>query len=61
MVEEFARYVKDNPSDPTHLLEIHDLANFEVNLSFISDQEHIVFIAGSDSREAAGPTIGTPR
>lgn len=41
MVEELAKYVRGNPSDAMHFLEIHDLANLGVDLSFFSDQEQV--------------------
>lgn len=45
MVEELARYVCDNPPDPTHVLEIVDLAEHGVDLSFFPNPGQIVFVS----------------
>lgn len=53
MVGELAQYVRDNPLDPTHLLEVDDLANLGVGLSFFPDPEHVIFPSGSKMGKAA--------
>lgn len=46
MDEDLAQYVQDNPLDPTHLLEVCDLSNLGVDLSFFPDQDKIIFPSG---------------
>lgn len=51
MVGDLAQYVHDNPLDPTHLLEVCDLTNLWVDLSFFPDKDQIIFPSGSESSD----------
>lgn len=53
MVAEYATFVKENPPNPSLLLEIGNLADLGVDLSFFSDPTQIAPPGGSSS---GGPT-----